>query len=279
RTTISSTCNSRRASACTTVGSSTTTAPTTTRRRACAPTRACSCTTPPAASRSATRPATRWPASASRGFARVAVSRRSHAPSYTAPRPRASARTCSRSSAGHGCPKVRGERSAIVGRRCDVPMDTTLASLTGLSSLALAACSLPSATLQPTSSSAPATIVEPPPEQRKPAIRTRGGPVVLDATLTAGGTKLELHVSTPLAPTTGVDPNDFRISMAMAYAYKRYAYAYYYDVGELASDDGELMNIAALHGHGDTLELVLGAPIDPSYCREIEQEMREAEAE
>lgn len=158
-------------------------------------------------------------------------------------------------------------------------MDTTLASLTGLSSLALAACSLPSATLQPTSSSAPATIVEPPPEQRKPAIRTRGGPVVLDATLTAGGTKLELHVSTPLAPTTGVDPNDFRISMAMAYAYKRYAYAYYYDVGELASDDGELMNIAALHGHGDTLELVLGAPIDPSYCREIEQEMREAEAE
>lgn len=139
------------------------------------------------------------------------------------------------------------------------------------SAVALVACALPSADISTTQTTAPTTPREKTEAQRKPTAR-RHRPTVLDAELLGDGKHLRLHLSEPVTPTDGVDPNDFRLSMAMAYAYKRYAYAYYYDLGELG-DTGELLNMRSLQAKGDTLELELDQFIDPAYCAELEREL------
>jgi hypothetical protein len=155
-------------------------------------------------------------------------------------------------------------------------MSTALPSpLTGAagSIIALVACALPSADISSTRTPAEAAPRAKAKAQRK-AAAPRRGPTVLDAELLGDGKHLRLHLSEPVTPTEGVDPNDFRLSMAMAYAYKLYAYAYYYDLGELG-DTGELLNMRSLQAKGDTLELELEQFIDPAYCAELERELLE----
>jgi hypothetical protein len=151
------------------------------------------------------------------------------------------------------------------------------------SSLLLVGCALPSAQVsvetQPTTT--PEPTAEAKPAKSRPRV-ARQPPRVIQAELRGAGDRLQLQFSEPLAPVDGVDPNDFRLSMAMAYAYPGYAYAYYYDLGELFGDGDEdtgLMTITALVGEGDTLELSIHPPIEFDYCREIEREMLEARAE
>lgn len=163
-------------------------------------------------------------------------------------------------------------------------------SLAGVGSAALAACALPSANISTptpaetssTPASQPAVVSEREPTkktkaQRKAAARGRS-PTVLEAELLPDGKHLRLQLSEPVTPTDGVDPNDFRLSMAMAYAYKFYAYAYYYDLGELG-DTGDLLNIRSLQNRGDTLELELDQFIDPTYCAEMEAELQDMRSE
>lgn len=140
------------------------------------------------------------------------------------------------------------------------------------STVALVACALPSADISTTQTAAPVESrdKDKTKAQRKSAAPRRG-PTVIDAELLGDGKHLRLQLSEPVAPTDGVDPNDFRLSMAMAYAYKLYAYAYYYDLGELG-ETGELLNMRSLAAKGDTLELELDQFVDPAYCAELERE-------
>jgi hypothetical protein len=150
---------------------------------------------------------------------------------------------------------------------------TPLAGAVG-SAVALVACALPSADINTTQT--PTTTVETRAKakaQRK-STAPRHGPTVIDAELLADGKHLRLQLSEPVTPIEGVDPNDFRLSMAMAYAYKFYAYAYYYDVGELG-ETGELLNMRALQAQGDTLDLELDQFVDPAYCAELQREVQE----
>lgn len=141
------------------------------------------------------------------------------------------------------------------------------------SAVALTACALPSADINTTHTPAATPSRDVAKAQRKSAA-PRHGPTVIDAELLGDGKRLRLQLSEPVASTQGVDPNDFRLSMAMAYAYKLYAYAYYYDPGELG-DTGELLTMRSLEAQGDTLELELGQFIDPAYCAELQQEIRD----
>jgi hypothetical protein len=143
------------------------------------------------------------------------------------------------------------------------------------SAVALAACALPSADISTTQTTSPTPPRAQAKAQRKSAA-PRHGPTVLDAELLGDGKHLRLHLSEPVAPTDGVDPNDFRLSLAMAYAYKLYAYAYYYDPGELG-DTGELLSMRSLQANGATLELELDQFIDPAYCAEFQAELEGAQ--
>jgi hypothetical protein len=98
--------------------------------------------------------------------------------------------------------------------------------------------------------------------------------MVIDAELLGDGKRLRLYLSEPITPTDGVDPNDFRLSMALAYTYKIYAYAYYYDLGELG-ETGELLNIRSLQGQDDILDLELDQFVDPAYCVEFELDIQD----
>lgn len=163
-------------------------------------------------------------------------------------------------------------RSPVVAASMSMASASPLTGAVG-SAVALVACALPSADISTTHTPA---AVEPHGKvkaQRKSAAR-RHGPTVIDAELLADGKHLRLQLSEPVTPTEGVDPNDFRLSMAMAYAYKFYAYAYYYDLGELG-ETGELLSMRSLQAHGDTLELELDQFIDPAYCAELERERKD----
>jgi hypothetical protein len=141
------------------------------------------------------------------------------------------------------------------------------------------ACALPSADISTTQTTAPQTAPRGKTKlpQRKSAA-TRHAPTVLDAELLGDGKHLRLHLSEPVTPTEGVDPNDFRLSIAMAYAYKFYAYAYYYDPGELG-ETGELLSMRSLQAEGAELELELSQFVDPAYCAEFEREIMDMQGE
>jgi hypothetical protein len=100
---------------------------------------------------------------------------------------------------------------------------------------------------------------------------------VIEAELLDDGGHLRLHFSEPLAPTDGVDPNDFRISVAMAYVYKMYAYAYYYDAGLL--DGEQLMAVTSMRGQGDMLDLYLNQVFDLEYCHELQVDVADMNSE
>jgi hypothetical protein len=139
----------------------------------------------------------------------------------------------------------------------------------------LAACTLPSADISTTATVAPEPGSKA--EPRKPVARNHR-PTVLDAELLPDGKHLRLYLSEPVMPTDGIDPNDFRLSVAMSYAYRLYAYAYYYDLGELG-ENGEMLGIRSLENAGTTLELELDQFVDPAYCMEFEQELQSMRGE
>ncbi len=145
----------------------------------------------------------------------------------------------------------------------------------------LTACALPSADIS-TTATATATDGAPPPEpQSKPARKVGSRnlrPTVLDAELLPDGKHLRLYMSEPVTVPDGVDPNDFRLSVAMAYSYRLYAYAYYYDLGAMG-EAGEMLDILSLREQGYTLELELDQFVDPTYCMELEQEIEAAKSE
>jgi hypothetical protein len=169
-------------------------------------------------------------------------------------------------------------------RRCSpvvvAPMSTASRfPLTGAvgSAAAIMACALPSADISTTQTPTAVETRGKAKAQRKSAA-PRHGPTVIDAELLADGKHLRLQLSEPVTPVDGVDPNDFRLSVAMAYEYKFYAYAYYYDLGEVG-ETGELLSMSSLKDHGDTLELELDQFVDPAYCMEIEIEVRDMRSE
>jgi hypothetical protein len=139
----------------------------------------------------------------------------------------------------------------------------------------LAACSLPSATLQLDSNDpaqpSPAAKAPPPARERKPGLDRRR-PEVVHAELVTGD-HLRLHFSEPLATLDGVDPNDFRLSLGMAKSYKFYAYAYYFDLGDTVEGDHGLLRLSAIAGQGDTLDLQLEPAFDLAYCHELMAEL------
>jgi len=144
----------------------------------------------------------------------------------------------------------------------------------------LAACALPSADIGTTATVASAPESEPPSKAktpRKPVARNHR-PTVLDAELLPDGKHLRLYLSEPVTSTEGVDPNDFRLSVAMAYQYRLYAYAYYYDLGEM-SESGEMLGVRSLEDEGATLELELDQFVDPAYCMEFELEIQSMRSE
>lgn len=151
--------------------------------------------------------------------------------------------------------------------------------------IGVAGCSLPSAKIEtPAPAPAPAPTKHEVAAKTKAAAKarrksaTRGrGPTVIAAELLGDGDRLRLHFSEPLAPTRGVDPNDFRLSVALAYIYKLYAYAYYYDPGEYGGD--EPMAITALDGAGEILELRLEPAFPISYCLEMQREVQDMRSE
>ncbi len=141
--------------------------------------------------------------------------------------------------------------------------------------VALTACALPSADNR-TTATAHTRAVTPPgaSEAQRKSSSPHRGPMVIDAELLGDGKHLRLYLSEPVASTEGVDPNDFRLSMALTYGYKRYSYAYYYDLQSLGEAD-ELLNMRSLAAHEDTLELEFDQFIDPADCAEFQQEVRE----
>jgi hypothetical protein len=167
-------------------------------------------------------------------------------------------------------------RTPVVAASMSLVPRCSLSGAVG-SAVALTSCALPSADISTTNTPAPTEESRSKTKakaQRKSAAPRRG-PMVIDAELLADGKHLRLQLSEPVTPTDGVDPNDFRLSMAMAYAYRFYAYAYYYDLGELG-DTGELLNILNIHtlqAQPDTLELEVDQFIDPAYCAELQHDI------
>ena len=155
------------------------------------------------------------------------------------------------------------------------------------SGIGLAGCALPSATIEAPQATATTKAPEPAKAERAKAKAARKsasrgqGPSVVAAELTGDGDRLRLEFSEPLGPLDGVDPNDFRLSVALSYVYKLYAYAYYYDPGEAAGE--ELMSITAMTlgagGEGATLELRLEPAFPLSYCAEMEAEVADMRGE
>jgi hypothetical protein len=143
---------------------------------------------------------------------------------------------------------------------------------------ALASCALPSADISTTQTPAASTESRSKAKPQRRSLARGHRPTVIDAELLPDGKHLRLHLSEPITPTEGVNPNDFRLSMAMAYAYKLYAYATYYDIGEI-SETGELLNMRSLVGQGDTLELEFDQFVDPVYCAELERSVEELHRE
>ena len=137
--------------------------------------------------------------------------------------------------------------------------------------MSLLGCRLPGASVE--SSTEPSSGTSQPP----PVVNERQGPkprgfAVVDAELAGDGVTLRLEFTRPVAPTTGVNPNDFRLSLGLSYAYKMYAYAYYYDVG-YAADAGELAEFVSLEVAEHVVELTLAEPFPLYYCQEIEREL------
>ncbi|MFV8755143.1 hypothetical protein ACNOYE_31735 [Nannocystaceae bacterium ST9] len=142
---------------------------------------------------------------------------------------------------------------------------------------ALAACNLPSATLEIPSEAE----VETPPTQPEPARERKLGPdrrrpEIIDAQLVSGDL-LRLRFSEPIATFEGVDPNDFRLSLGMAKTYMRYAYAYYGDLGE--GEGHGLLRLSDPSGDADTLELHLEPDFDIGYCQELAAELADMASE
>lgn len=140
------------------------------------------------------------------------------------------------------------------------------------SSVGLLGCRLPGASLD-TASELQAEGQGPPAVVReRPGKKPRAGFAVVDAVLDGDGVTVRLEFTRPVGPTTGVDPNDFRLSFGMAYAYKMYAYAYYYDVG-YTGDAGELAEFVGLEAEGEVVELRLADAFPLAYCAELEREV------
>lgn len=177
---------------------------------------------------------------------------------------------------------VRGETRPALGRH-------GLLGLVG-TSFALGACATPTADLQISHAEGEGDqSVEPVAEAKptarkssrskkgdKPATAKAGRPRVVEATLLTGD-HLQLQFSEAMAPTDGVDANDFRISLGMAYAYPGYAYAYLYDPGYAMADKPS--EFTSVRSDGDMVHLYLDPPFDMSYCWELAQMVAEAKAE
>jgi hypothetical protein len=161
---------------------------------------------------------------------------------------------------------------------------SSLVELLGLGVSGLA-CSMPSATIElPQAPSEDQQAAQGQAKQaQRPTKTTRKAaapgrrPTVLEAELLGEGEHLRLHFSEPLGPTDGVDPNDFRLSVAMAYAYKTYAYAYYYDPGLTYGEAS--MTVTTMRGQGDTLELYIDPPFPVGYCQELQRDVDEMRGE
>jgi hypothetical protein len=167
-------------------------------------------------------------------------------------------------------------RAPVVAASMSLAPRTSLSGVVG-SAVALTSCALPSADISTTNTPAPEQESRSKAKAQRKSAAPRRGPMVIDAELLADGKHLRLQLSEPVAPTDGVDPNDFRLSMAMTYAYKFDAYAYYYDLGEFG-DSGVILSFLAIRTpspEADTLELELDQFIDPAYCAELQREVAE----
>lgn len=119
----------------------------------------------------------------------------------------------------------------------------------------------------PASTSKPTTEREEsrPSKRARTSKRVLGRPQIDRAHFTSAQ-ELTLHFTEPVAPTTGFDPRQFRLSVGMHYSEIGYSATYYYDVGELAEpeDGAAFSRIEAVDE--STLRLMLRAPLPADAC-------------